>query len=226
MRASRKARPTFTAEYDLWKAGHRVIVGVDEGGVGAMAGPIVAAAVLLPLSEVDVDLTLRELAELWWEVRDSRDIADAKKERLDTLIRQTARVEIGIVEVAELAEKGLSSAASRVATERALDALSRPLDAVLLDGDIGLPARDLVYRKIAKVRGVTTSLTISAASIVASVHFNRLMCAFGEQYPEYGFSEHKGYVTVRHKDALRRYGPCPIHHPHHKIVRSALADRS
>lgn len=158
-------------------------------------------------------------------MRDSRDIADAKKERLDELIRRTARVEVGIVEVAELAGFASNSAASRVATERALDALYRPLDAVLLDGDIGLPARDLVYRKVAKMRGATTSLSISAAPIVANVHFNRLMCAYGEQYPEYGFAEHKGFVTVRHKDALRRYGPCPIHHPHHKIVRSALAER-
>lgn len=227
MRPSTKPRPTFTVEYDLWKAGRRVIAGVDEVGVGMMAGPLVAAAILVPFSEVDgdVDAGLRELAEVWWEVRDSKDIADAKMVRLDQLIRQSTTVGIGIVEVAELADFASANAAGRAATERALDALARPIDAVVLDGDIGLPERDLVYRKLPKVRGATTSLSISAASIVAGVHFNRIMVAYGEQYPVYGFAEHKGYVTQRHKDALRRHGPCPIHHLHHKTVRSILAER-
>lgn len=227
MPLSRKPRPTFTVEQELWAAGHRVIAGVDEVGVGVAAGPLIAAAILVPFPEdcLDVGAALAAIADAWWEVRDSKDISDTKKVRLDSLIRQYATLGIGMVDVAERTTI-IDQSATRLATERALDALSRPLDAVLLDGDVDLPRRDLVYRRIPKDGGATSSLSISAASIIANMHFNKIMCEYSNQYPAYGFAEHKGYLTPKHREALLHYGPCPIHHLHNKEVRRIIAKRA
>lgn len=227
MSSSRKPRPTFAAEFELWTAGYRVIAGVDEVGVGVAAGPLVAAALLVPFPQGDLDVSaaLAALADVWWEVRDSKDIVDAKKMRLDSLIRQHVTFAIGMVDVAERANLADQNATC-LATERALDALSQPLDAVLVDGDVDLPKRDILCRRISKAEGATTSLSISAGSIVANMYFNSIMRAYGEQYPGYGFAEHKGYLTPKHREALLLHGPCPIHHLNNREVRRIVAKRA
>ncbi|MBK8257746.1 MAG: hypothetical protein IPK82_34390 [Polyangiaceae bacterium] len=230
MAASRKPRPTFAAELELWSAGHRAIAGADEVGVGAAAGPLVAAAILLPIPDdgVDIAAAFQALADEWWEVRDSKDIADSKKLRLDSLIRRsvTVGIGIGVVEVAERATFTDQNKATLLATERALDALPRPPDAVLLDGGVDIPRRNFLYRRIPKENDATTSLSISAASIVANMHFNQIMRTYGTEYPYYGFEQHKGYLTPQHKEALLRHGTCPIHHLNNKDVRRILAART
>lgn len=227
MSSSRKPRPTFAAELKLWTEGCRVIAGVDEVGVGVAAGPLVAAALLVPFPQDDreVGAALAGLADIWWEVRDSKDIADSKKTRLDSLIRQHATFAFGMVDVAERAII-TDQNATCLATERALDGLSRTLDAVLVDGDIDLPKRSALCHRISKSEGATTSLSISAASIVANMHFNSIMCSYGKQYPAYGFAEHKGYLTPRHREALLLHGPCPIHHLNNREVRRIIARRA
>lgn len=227
MPTSRKPRPTFTVEYELWVAGHRAIAGADEVGVGTVAGPLVAAAILLPsCGEDDISPTLQTLAETWWEVRDSKDIADSKKLRLEGLIRQSVEFGIGVVEADERATVVDQNKVTRLATERAIDALPRSPSAILLDGGVDVPDRDLVHRRIWKENDATTSLSISAASIIANIHFNRIMCAYEVQYPGYGFERHKGYLTPQHREALHRLGPCPIHHLYNKDVRRILANRA
>jgi ribonuclease HII len=221
---SQKPRPTFVAEHTLWRAGHRAIVGVDEVGVGTIAGPLVAAAILLPTFSVASELDT--LAKTWWEIRDSKDIANLKKVRLDALVRQSVLVGIGVVEVGERIITHNSNVLTRVASERALDNLGSPIEAVLIDGDVDLPEREATYRRVAKEHGATTSLSISAASIVANVYFNSIMAAYEEVYPEYGFAQHKGYPTPGHWEALRVHGPCPIHHLTRKKLRRALVART
>lgn len=227
MSASRKPRPTFIVEHELWVAGHRAIAGADEVGVGTVAGPLVAAAILLPHygENEDIGAVLRALADAWWEVRDSKDIADSKKLRLDKLIRQSVEIGIGVVNVDERTAFVDQDVLTRLATERAIDALPRPPSAILLDGGVDAPRHDLVYRRIGKENDATTSLSISAASIIANIHFNHIMCAYGAQYPEYGFERHKGYLTPQHRDALQRLGACPIHHLYSKDVRRILSTR-
>lgn len=227
MAASRKPRPTFSVEHELWLAGHRAIAGADEVGVGAVAGPLVAAAILLTLPEDgdEVSAALGALADAWWEVRDSKDIADSKKLRLDRLIRESATPGIGVVDVLERATLISQDKATRLATERAIDALPRRPDAVLLDGGVEAPRRVLVHRQIPKENDATTSLSISAASIIANVYFNNIMDDYGVRYADYGFAQHKGYLTRQHKEALLRHGACPIHHLHNKHIRRILAKR-
>jgi ribonuclease HII len=222
----RKSRPTFAAEQALWEEGHRRIAGVDEVGVGPGAGPLIAAAVLLPISgdSTDVGAAFSALADAWSEVRDSKNISsDSTMAYLDRLIRKSAAVGIGVVEVGEL--ETLDENATRIATERAIEALPHRPSAVLLDGGVAPPRLDLAHRNIPKQDGATTSISISAASIVANVHFNNIMRAYGEQYPVYGFAENKGYLVPRHRDALLRHGACPIHHLRNKVVRRILSQR-
>jgi ribonuclease HII len=188
-------------EADLWTAGYRAIAGVDEVGRGPWAGPVVAAAVILP---PDPDA----LTPLLGQVDDSKRLASSERERLFNPIQYLALATgIGRVEPGAIDRVGIA-AATRQAMRQALAALAVQPDFVLLDyltlPDLPLPQRGVPH-------GDALSLSIAAASIVAKVTRDRWMIEQEMNYPGYGFARHKGYGTTEHHTALVRLGPCELH---------------
>jgi ribonuclease HII len=196
--------PVLDLERAFWRAGLERVAGVDEVGRGALAGPLVAAAVVLPAC---AGWELRRLRSALARVRDSKLLTpEQRQEILDDIATASAGVAIGVVPPDELDMIGLS-AANRVAMERAVLALADEPAALLLDAcvlDLGLP-------QVGPIRGDAHCLSIAAASIVAKVTRDRMMVEHDRLDPRYGFAIHKGYGTAAHLSALRAHGPCSIH---------------
>jgi ribonuclease HII len=206
-------RPTFDYERPLWEQGLRLVAGVDEVGRGPLAGPVVAAAVILP-----------PRARFPWlaDVRDSKLLSAAKREELAERIRAEAlAVGLGAVVPDRIDALGIAPA-SRLAMAEALAGLTPPAEYALVDA-FTLPEVDLPQSGI--VDGDALSFSIAAASIVAKVHRDHIMLMYDALYPEYGFCHHKGYSTAEHLDALARHGPCPIHRRSFAPVRERLIGR-
>jgi ribonuclease HII len=178
------------------------IAGVDEAGRGALAGPVFAAAVVLPLDDPT-------LPEALGGVRDSKLLSAAARERLFPLIcRRAAAIGIGYASSAVIDSQGILPA-TRLAVAEALRALVPAAEAALVDGPLRLAPAALPQRPV--VHGDRYSLSIAAASILAKVSRDRYMAALGERLPDYGFGRHKGYGTVEHLRALGILGPCVEH---------------
>lgn len=193
--------PNLCEEMILYEAGYARIAGVDEAGRGAWAGPVCAAAVVLPLDRGDL---LRVLAG----VCDSKQLSPARREALLPVIRQVAEaIGIGWAEPAEVDQLGIA-AATRRAMARAVEGLNGRADALLIDY-VRLPEIALPQRSLPKADA--RCLSVAAASIVAKVARDRLMVALDDDLPGYGFACHKGYGTRAHRQALERLGPSPIH---------------
>lgn len=192
------------AERAFWRAGLRRVAGVDEVGRGALAGPLVAAAVVLPCCD---GAALRRLRAALAEVRDSKLVPPERRRALVEPIRATAEaVAVGVVEADELDAVGLA-AANRLAMERAVGGLPVAPEALLLDAcvvDLGLP-------QVGLIDGDARCLSIAAASIVAKVARDGFMAACEGADPRYGFALHKGYASALHRERLARYGPGPLH---------------
>ncbi len=195
---------SFEFELPLWQAGLRRVAGVDEAGRGPLAGPVVAAAAILPPHWAETGLPAA-LAGL----NDSKQLTEAKREQYFAFLTQCAGIECAIAEVAA----GVIDAINILqATHRAMnDALGRlsPLPPhALVDGR---PVKSLRVPQTAIVKGDARSYSIAAASVLAKVSRDRLMLQYHAQWPQYGFAEHKGYGTAKHLAAIARHGPCPIH---------------
>lgn len=192
--------PDLAFESACWARGALRVAGVDEVGRGAWAGPVVAAAVVLPARD--------EIAATLCDVRDSKVVAPAERARLAALILAHAlAAEVGIVEPGVVDSHGLLPATAQ-AMNAALAALPLVPVHVLVDG---LRMAGLAHEHTPIVRGDARCLSIAAASIMAKVARDRLMVALDEVYPGYGFAAHKGYGTPAHRAALSRLGPCAIH---------------
>ncbi|MBR2366051.1 MAG: ribonuclease HII [Oscillospiraceae bacterium] len=190
-------------EKDLWKierslfdTGVRTICGVDEAGRGPLAGPVCAAAVILPSGLVIDGLD------------DSKKLTEAKREALFPVIcEQALAYGIGFADEKEIDEINILQA-TFAAMRRAIAQLSVKPELALVDGnraaDFGLPVQTVV-------KGDSLSANIAAASVLAKVTRDRYMKELAVKYPEYGFEVHKGYGTKRHYEALREHGPCPAH---------------
>ena len=192
-------RPSFSEENGLAEQGYRLIAGIDEAGRGPLAGPVVAAAVILP---PDLDTPWLPL------VRDSKQLTPERREFLFPLIGDVA-IALGVGHAApDVIDAHGIMKATRMAMRSAVELLSTPPDFLLIDyltlSELSLPQRGIV-------KGDSRSLSIACASIIAKVTRDRLMVAFDELYPEYGFARHKGYATREHLSNLRRFGACPIH---------------
>lgn len=187
-------------ERRCWRAGLLHVAGVDEVGRGALAGPLVAAAVVLPPEVAD---DLAELAGLC----DSKLLSPAQRDVwFDVVRRVAAGVGIGVVECGELDELGVGPA-NRIAMERAVLDLPQEPEVLLLDAttvELGIP-------QVGFIDGDALCLSIAAASVVAKVTRDRIMTALDQQDDRYAFAIHKGYGTWEHLDALRRHGPGPMH---------------
>lgn len=194
-------KPDLEKESGLLARGYRRIAGLDEAGRGAWAGPVYAAAVVLPLDRPDL---LHRLSD----VRDSKQLSPHQREALADIIQEVAlAVGVGWAEVEEIDGLGILPA-TRLAMSRAIQRLSEPVDALLIDyvclPDISLPQRSLP-------RADARCLSVAAASIIAKVERDRRMVEMDREYPGYGFARHKGYGTPQHHRALQRLGPSPLH---------------
>jgi ribonuclease HII len=199
------------AKTDLWiyekKArdkGHLTIAGIDEAGRGPLAGPVVAAAVILPDRFPSAD------------VNDSKQLSPVQRDRLYELIyAQAVAVGIGIVDAIEIDRINILRA-SLLAMAMAASNLDPAPDCLLVDGNFPVP---LALAQQTIVKGDALSLSIAAASIVAKVTRDRLMSRYDQDYPQYGFAGHKGYGTHTHREAIVRHGCCPIHRRSFKGVK-------
>ena len=196
--------PRLTMEQELWQRGLRVVAGVDEVGMGPLAGPVVAAAVVFPSARISDEIPL----SFPQGIRDSKTLTAKARERLEHAIRQVALgVGIGVVEVEEIDRINIYQAGLR-AMRLALEQLPVVPEHILIDSR---SLTDLPCPHTSFIKGDRDVYSIAAASIVAKVYRDRLMAALDRRYPEYGFARHMGYGTAAHRAALRRFGPCPIH---------------
>ena len=188
--------PTLEREYAA--RGFAAVAGVDEVGRGPLAGPVVCAAVVMPLEE----------ALFVAGVDDSKKLSAKKRELLAARIREVA-IAYAVEEVsAAVIDEINILQATRLGMKRAVEKLVPPADMVLTDGNMTL---DLALPQRSIVKGDALVYSIGAASILAKVHRDSLMREYGERYPEYGFGRNAGYGTAEHIRAIREVGICPIH---------------
>ena len=188
--------PNFDFEEEKYAQGYIAVCGCDEAGRGPLCGPVVAAAVILPRGEMIEGLD------------DSKKLTEKKRERLFELIKERATA-YAIAEASpeEIDEINILNA-SMLAMRRAVDALSVKADFALIDGNC---SRGFSIPTETVVKGDAKSASIAAASILAKVTRDRLCLIHDKEYPEYNIAKHKGYPTKEHMDAVRKYGPSPIH---------------
>ncbi len=183
-------------ERQVRKEGFAVIAGVDEAGRGPLAGPVVAAAVILPL---DVDFI---------GLNDSKKLSPQKREiLLDKIEKEAIDLGVGIISPQEIDEINVHKASLK-AMKAALESMYLDADYVLVDG-FAIPDLDIPQKAL--IKGDALSLSIAAASVVAKVTRDRIMLKLHNDYPDYGFNRHKGYGTAFHMDAIRRCGLSPEH---------------
>ena len=176
--------------------GYRAIAGTDEAGRGPLAGPVVAAAVILPPG-IDIP-----------QLDDSKKVLPKRREVLyDAVMARATAVAWSRVDEAEIDRLNIY-AASRVAMMQALYGLQHPFDLVLSDA---MPLPDLTVPCVPIVHGDALSASIAAASIIAKVVRDRIMLELDAEFPKYGFCRHKGYGTAKHLAAIGKHGACPIH---------------
>jgi ribonuclease HII len=195
----------------LWKSGIRSVAGVDEVGIGPLAGPVVAAAVIFPPGT--------ELAG----VDDSKQLEPEQRVKLAAAIRQSATaIGVGLAEVSEIDHLNIYHAAL-LAMRRAIEALSLKPEHLLIDARV-IPGISIPQNSFNKGDGINFS--IAAASIIAKTHRDRLMEELEKKYPGYGFAQHKGYSTSEHQNAIRGLGPCPVHRLSFPFIRELCGEFS
>lgn len=194
----------FLHERSLLASGVGVLAGVDEAGRGPLAGPVVAAAVVLPRSWV-----LEGIPDQWAGLNDSKQLSEARRERFfEALTTEPgvrfaiAPVDAGVIDAINILQ------ATHRAMNEALAGLGQDVEHALVDGR---SVRSLRCRQTALVKGDGLSYSIAAASVLAKVTRDRMMLEADSKWPGYGFAVHKGYPTAQHLVALARLGPCPIH---------------
>ena len=188
------------------------IAGIDEAGRGALAGPVVAAAVILPLDN--------EIEEKLHGVNDSKKLSAKIREALFLRITQYALAYAIAQQPATVIDEIGIMPANKLAMQTAVAQLSLTPQFLLIDGRIRLPQLNIPQQAI--VRGDGQSLSIAAASILAKVTRDRVMRELDGRFPQYGFAQHKGYGTQQHRDAMVKYGPCPQHRHSFAPIRQPL----
>ncbi|MBN2499950.1 MAG: ribonuclease HII [Anaerolineales bacterium] len=205
--------PDLSLESALWEHGVSAIAGIDEAGRGALAGPVAAGAVILPAEP--------EIAEELHGVNDSKKMTPKQREIWAATIKETALAwGLGFASNQEIDEIGIIPA-TRLAAWRALEQLAIPPTFLLIDALL-LPDHPLPQTSLLK--GDARSLSIAAASVIAKVGRDGLMCDLDRKYPAYGLAAHKGYGTAFHRAVITEHGPCPLHRmtfaPMREVVES------
>ncbi|MBI4552314.1 MAG: ribonuclease HII [Candidatus Latescibacteria bacterium] len=191
-------------ERSLWEGGASYVAGVDEAGRGALAGPVVAAAVILPRS-----MLIRGL-------NDSKQLTPAARDRLYVVISCAALgIGVGVVDHEGIDRENIRRANLR-AMRQAVDALPLRPDHLLIDG---VDCIDWPWPQTPVIDGDAKSLSVAAASVMAKVTRDRLMVECDQRYPGYGFARHKGYGTAEHIEAINQHGLCPIHRRSFRVTR-------
>ena len=204
-------RPHLRLENRYWNSGYKLVAGIDEVGRGAWAGPVVAAAVVLPMRPRFLNRKLKD-------VRDSKCLSPNIRDKISRLIFDVALFSgFGSSSPEEVDECGIVNA-TRIAMFRAVTALSSQpdqllIDAVDLNNELDIPQKAMNF-------GDSISLSIAAASILAKVYRDRLMVALSSEYPGYGFERHKGYGTNMHYDMLTQLRATPVHRHTFKPIAS------
>ncbi len=204
--------PDLSLENRLWDAGIKHIAGIDEAGRGALAGPVAAAAIILPSQPA----TRSDLAGL----KDSKQLTPSQRAEWAERIRQRVCAwGIGFASHTEIDLWGIIPA-TRIAAQRALENLDLPIEHLLLDylflPDVRIPQTNLV-------KGDERSLSIAGASVLAKTARDGLMVELGSKFPGYHFAAHKGYATAQHLAALDRLGPCPNHRTSFAPVKNRIS---
>lgn len=189
-----KQAPDRSLEASYAAMGYKAVCGTDEAGRGPLAGPVYAAAVILP-EGIEIP-----------GLNDSKKLSEKRREKLFDIILESAICSIASASVEEIEELNILNAA-QLAMRRAVAALPA-CDLALVDGNI---AHDFPVKAVTVIGGDTKSESIAAASILAKVSRDRVMYEADRLYPEYGFANHKGYPTAVHREAVMKYGPAPIH---------------
>lgn len=206
-------KPSLAKEEALYRQGFCFVAGIDEAGRGAWAGPVVAAAVILPLDQTGLPTMLQE-------VRDSKQLAPQRREKLFHLIQKVA-LTVGVgVGSHTCIDRHRIIYATRHAMHQALAKLNIPPNYLLIDA-LSLP--DLAIPQTAFPKADRQSLSVASASIIAKVTRDRLMALLARRYPGYHFAKHKGYGTKAHQTALAKLGPCRIHRHSFMPIAALLA---
>jgi len=216
--------PLLKFEEEAYQNGFKYIAGVDEVGRGPLAGPMVVAAVILNLETLLSEYTNNDVLlaknSLYAKINDSKKLTQKSRETLDIFIKEQA-ISYKIVEVSnwDIDSKGISEV-TQYAFYKAVSELQVKAEYVITDN---FPIKKLVpsYQKNLP-KGDSLSMSVAAASIIAKVYRDALMCNEHNKYPQYGFAKHKGYGTEEHIQALKKYGPCPIHRASFEPVKSLL----
>jgi len=201
---SAKLSDRFEFERVLWRQNLTRVAGVDEAGRGPLAGPVVAAAAILPSRWAESGLPAG-LAGL----NDSKQLTAVQREKFFSFITSCGEINFAIAEIdaTQIDEINILQATHRAMND-ALALLNPPPQHALVDGR---PVRTISIPQTAIIKGDAKSYSIAAASVLAKVTRDRLMLGFHAQFPEYGFAEHKGYGTAKHLAAIAQFGACPIH---------------
>ncbi len=203
----------FSTEENLFKRGYKLIGGIDEAGRGPLAGPVVAACVVCS-PEFKLDNKKLDL------IKDSKKLTAKKREELYNLIYEKfSEVGVGICDHKTVDRINILQAAF-LAMKKAIGALKQKPDYILLDGRFLIP--NASFKQKAIIKGDNLIFSIAAASIIAKVTRDRLMREAHEQFPQYGFNQHKGYGTKLHLERLLKYGPCLIHRKSFRPVKELV----
>ena len=201
--------PDLSFEHNLWKEGLLYIAGIDEAGRGCLAGPVTAAAVILP--------QMKKVPGFFSAVRDSKQLSREARECEQKKIEENSLDwGVGFASNLEIDRYGIVPA-TRLAVSRALEEIKSQLQHLLVDY-IVLPNNPLPQTRL--VKGDARSLSISAASILAKTHRDSLMITLAEKYPVYDLGTNKGYGTAAHREAIQRFGPSPLHRMSFAPMRS------
>lgn len=220
---------TFEKEQEIASRGEFLVVGVDEAGRGPLCGPVVASAVCYKNSSFAIPLELEKEFSL---IRDSKKLSEKQREKMFDFIQEHFFVGVGIVH-AETIDRINILEATFLAMRSAISELRRIMNQesgimkertmyVLVDGNQEIPNLSLKQETAVGGDGIVKS--IAAASIIAKVTRDRMIIEYDKQYPQYGLAQHKGYGTKIHMDALRKYGPTPIHRMSFKPVQLSLPE--
>jgi len=191
----KRIRKMLQYERNLWNEGKKYVAGLDEAGRGPLAGPVVAAAVVF-YENPQISM-----------INDSKKLTEEVREYLFDLILNETLCGIGAAEVGEIDRINIYQA-SFLAMDRALENLNTQPEHLLVDGR-AFPRNDIPFTTI--VKGDSISYSVAAASILAKVTRDRMMREYDQEFPQYGFANHKGYATREHLDAIEEFGYCPIH---------------
>ena len=201
--------PDLFFEKNLVESGYKYVAGVDEAGRGPLAGPVVAAAVILP----------EEFSSN--QLNDSKKLSSSKREKIyNELMNVDSKVISAFAVIDEVViDKINILRATHMAMAQASSNLSIEPSFVIIDG---MPIKDFPFNNESIIKGDSKSLSIAAASVIAKVERDRIMLNYSKEYPEYKFEKHKGYGTKLHLDALKKFGPCKLHRKSFAPVKKFL----